>query len=584
MQSGQWLPTVQCLGLKSAHHPFPDATMKPTCLPYHPVGVGALWLQRRPTQSKPQRSVFRSKAASGSGPPADAQSSEYGGNFGTYQGVPAGPPQYPVAPPPVVETPSGLPPWVWILVGVLLASFFNKVANFLRSPQQAMSEMMFKQMSKSMGNQPPEGPAAGQPNPFFSPGAGFPGMGPPPVDTTATPVTPVGTQAAPPPSMSGAGGQTGMQQEYTPPAQPAAGTAPQSSFDPAGPGATMPGATAAGAPTAGVAPSDTLAADQAVQPSTTSRGFFSDVGRQQATTHVDRSSEQDENVEWLFNMLKDPQMRESLAPFLPEQMRDPDMLDAILANPVVKEQMKTMFTPEMLSKMKEYQGSINDPQLKAQLEGMNVSPDVLMQKLMGEPELMSLLQKPNVMEAVMDMNSNPENMSKYMNDSEVMKVMMKMSDLTMQAQMGTQGPKAVQPPPPMAPQAAGYQSATPGTQPAGDQSHPAPAQPTGSQQTASEPAASPAPSTDYHVTSEPADSAATEADSHAPPEQTASPTSNQARVEVDSDDQAVPTALVVPVEDEAEASIRDDEQGGRANGIEAAESSQGAQAGPPSAQ
>lgn len=127
-------------------------------------------------------------------------------------------------------------------------------------------------------------------------------------------------------------------------------------------------------------------------------------------------------------------MRESLYPFLPEQMRDPQMLETVFANPVVREQLKTMFTPDMMAKMREFQGSVNDPQLKQQLEGMNISPDVLMQKLMQEPELMALLQKPNVMEAVMDMNKSPENMTKYMNDPEVMKVMMKMSELTMQAQ------------------------------------------------------------------------------------------------------------------------------------------------------
>lgn len=65
---------------------------------------------------------------------------------------------------------------------------------------------------------------------------------------------------------------------------------------------------------------------------------------------------------------------------------------------------------------------MSDPNLKQQLDNMSVSPDVLMKKLMNEPELWSLLQKPNVMQAVMDLQQNPNNMTKYMNDPEVMQV------------------------------------------------------------------------------------------------------------------------------------------------------------------
>jgi len=69
------------------------------------------------------------------------------------------------------------------------------------------------------------------------------------------------------------------------------------------------------------------------------------------------------------------------------------------------------------------------------MEQMNVSPDILMQKLMGEPEIMQMMQKPNVMSAVMDLQQNPQNINKYMNDPEVMQFMMKMNELTLQAQM-----------------------------------------------------------------------------------------------------------------------------------------------------
>lgn len=61
---------------------------------------------------------------------------------------------------------------------------------------------------------------------------------------------------------------------------------------------------------------------------------------------------------------------------------------------------------------------------------------------------MSMMQKPKVMSAVMDLQQHPENMTKYMNDPEVMQFMMKMNELTLQVQ--NQG-VANQTPPPGAP-------------------------------------------------------------------------------------------------------------------------------------
>lgn len=357
-------------------------------------------------------------------------------DYDTVQGLPGTPPeQYPFSPPPVMQASPGLPAWVWIMVGVLLASVFGKVMNFVRQPRAALTEMMFKQMADSMKNQQGMG---GQQNPFFPPGGGFggmPGAGSPPVDTYASPVKPdaAGTAYSAPGPVTPTGGQVPAQPQQTASAsveaQSATSSATPSAFDPAGLGsATAPKGYSAG----GAATAPGMASSQGPAPQGTGAGggFFSDV--RPAPDKAETAN--DDDIDWLFNLLKDPQMRDSLYPFLPEQMRDPQMLETVFANPVVKEQLKTMFTPDMMAKMREFQGSVNDPQLKQQLEGMNISPDVLMQKLMQEPELMALLQKPNVMEAVMDMNKNPESMTKYMNDPEVMKVMMKMSELTMQAQ------------------------------------------------------------------------------------------------------------------------------------------------------
>lgn len=50
----------------------------------------------------------------------------------TYQSVGDTPPEYPIQPPPVVAPAgSGLPAWVWVMVGVLLANVLNKVMEFV---------------------------------------------------------------------------------------------------------------------------------------------------------------------------------------------------------------------------------------------------------------------------------------------------------------------------------------------------------------------------------------------------------------------------------------------------------------------
>lgn len=53
---------------------------------------------------------------------------------------------------------------------------------------------------------------------------------------------------------------------------------------------------------------------------------------------------------------------------------------------------------------------------------------------MADPELFQLLNKPNVMSAVMDLQQNPDKVSQYMSDPEVMKVLMKMNELALSAQ------------------------------------------------------------------------------------------------------------------------------------------------------
>jgi len=317
------------------------------------------------------------------------------------------PPEFPVSPPQYVPQPAaGLPPWVWITVGILLAAVFNKVMNFVSRPQEAVSEMMMKQMMAQMAGVKPGAnpfagmPTSGMPTPGMPTSGGtVPGMPP----MSGMPTTGVNS---PPPAVDVAA--------QTPPPPP-----PQDQTMP--PPASNPSANGTKTPLAPSAP------------------FFQDISpsvKEDGPPGVEEDP--DEAVDFMFEMLKNPQMRESLYQFLPENMRNPEMLESVMASPMVREQFKSMMTPEMLQQVKGFRGQMDDPQMKSQLESMNVSPDILMQKLMNEPELCAMLQKPNIMNAVLDMQKDPSNMSKYVNDPEIMKFITKMNELTLQAQMQSQ--------------------------------------------------------------------------------------------------------------------------------------------------
>eukprot|EP00210_Caulerpa_lentillifera_P006602 g6307.t1 len=312
------------------------------------------------------------------------------------------PPTFPVNPPRYTEpTNSALPPWVWITVGILLAAVFNKVMNFVSRPQEAVTEMMMKQMMSQMGGGAQTGanPFAGMPNPAMSGMGGMAGANvqnsaaSPPVDVTA--------QSTPAPTVH----EPTQDQDTT--------TVPPASTPLAN------GANSASPPPPPAAP------------------FFQDVSpsAKEGGGNAGTDEDPDEVVDFMFEMMKNPQMRESLYQFLPENMRNPETLETVMASPMVREQFKSIMTPEMLKQVKGFRGQMEDPQMKSQLESMNVSPDVLMQKIMNEPELCAMLQKPNIMSAVLDMQKDPSNMSKYVNDPEIMKFIAKMNELTLQAQM-----------------------------------------------------------------------------------------------------------------------------------------------------
>lgn len=390
---------------------------------------------------------------------AEAFDTDAGAERTMMESMPAGPPEYPIAPPPVVQADSGLPPWVWVMVGVLLANVFNKVLDFVRRPKEVMSEMMMKQMANAMNSQMGGGPGAGGPPPPFGfptpPSAATPP--PPAFDTWASPAAP----STPPPPVT---------PPPTPPAAPTPTPATStptveatngsgSGFDPAGLSGQQPvGASANGSASTEPQPSPSFFEDVGGE---SGKGASPGASAGAGAAASSAAAADDSVVDSFFDAMKDPSMRESLYQYLPEGMRNPETMEMVMNNPMVREQFKKMMAEKGGLEGMQAAGAAGFPagngEINKQLESMNIDPQVLVQKLMAEPDLWSLLQKPTVMNAVMDMQQNPNNVTKYMSDPEVMKVLMKMNELTFAAQAEAGGappgtPPAGMPGMPMTPQ------------------------------------------------------------------------------------------------------------------------------------
>ena len=127
---------------------------------------------------------------------------------------------------------------------------------------------------------------------------------------------------------------------------------------------------------------------------------------------------------------KDPSVQEMLYQHLPEPMRNPATFEWVLNNPENRAQLEAMIEAQgadLDPRMKEMLGSIDNAEVGKRLESMGVSPADMLQKIMGEPELAAAIQKPQVMQAIMEMQTNPMAFLNYQGDPDVMLVMNKLT-------------------------------------------------------------------------------------------------------------------------------------------------------------
>ena len=333
---------------------------------------------------------------------------------GAYQGYQGYPPQgYQPYPPP--KQPAGTPGWMLVAGGALLAVGGLKAMEFMGGKKGDMQAMMMQQMMKQMAKQAGAGGAPGGMGgmPGMGGMGGMPGM-PTPGANAGFPPFPTPTPIPPRPPTTAHSATVDVE------AKPAAAV-------------TAAPAAATSAPKTGAPGSGSFFADadaSAAGPSTTTP--LPNPFTNSAVDGEPVPEDDEAELAYMQEMLRNPQMQEMMYPYLPEMMRNPQTFEMLLTNPMYKDQLKGI-----MAQMKAGDGGdftqgmpdVNSPEVQEQFAAMGMTPQDAIQKLMGDPELAAAFQNPKIQTAVMDCSSNPNNIMKYQNDPEIMAVFMKLATM-----------------------------------------------------------------------------------------------------------------------------------------------------------
>lgn len=353
-----------------------------------------------------------------------------------------------VAPPPVAKEAqappatsfwSGIPPLVWIGVGVLLANVVSTAMEFVKGGPQKMQEMAMQQMMKQMMKQ--AGAPAGGANPFGMPGSspfGAPGANP----FGAPGANPFGAGFPPPPATvdtTAAPAQeatTEKREVITPEVKPET------------PSSTPPKKKSA-----------FVDVDVEKESASTSTSSSSGTSSRAAPPPPppppppSGAADAGSSAGSMLDMLKNPEMQKMLYPYLPEPMRNPETFEWMLNSPEYRSQLEGMLSQQMGAGAPQavqdlmQDADMSPEKMQEQFDALGMTPEDFVSKVMSDPDLATSMTKPNVMAAIAECTKNPMAIFQYQNDEEVMRVFEKMSSMFPQA-AGMQGGMMMPPQPP----------------------------------------------------------------------------------------------------------------------------------------
>ena len=338
---------------------------------------------------------------------------------------------YAPVPPPVAASKgksagSDVPAWMWVGLGVALATVGGK---FFGAKKQDMQTMMMQQMMKQFTSQAgggmPGGMSGGMPGGMPGGFPPFPGAGSPAVDVKPSAPKPAAAAAPATPK----------------PAAPATGSAARGSATTTQPTADV--GESVKSEFAGF--SDEPASTPVVEPTpVASSPFFDDASDESPAGGAAAGDDDDvseEDIEYMQNMIRNPEMQKLMYPYLPEFMRNPQTFEMLLSNPQYKTQLKAMVKQMKSSGVGPGMPGmgmpdINSPEVQEQFAQMGMKPEDVLTQIMSDPELAAAFQNPKIQSAVMDCSTNPMNITKYQDDPEIMQTFEKLAALFPQDGMG----------------------------------------------------------------------------------------------------------------------------------------------------
>ena len=278
----------------------------------------------------------------------------YGTN--SYVGVP---PPLPPLPPPSMSASSvrsGPPAWLWVGLGIILATIYQKVTGFVKGggAQQAAANMMMQQMMKQAAKQGGGAPGGGFPG-FPPPGGMPPGFGFPPPPPPGGAASPFGPGAFDTTATSASGPGAGSKFEAVKAREEAArAAAAAAAGGPTSTSTSSPSSSPSAADSAKKSSSSAFK-DVTDEPSPLGSGSSSLGGNGASTSSSGGAGEgsgsggggeappqKKISSELLDGFFRDPSIQQMFYQHLPEEMRNPETFEWILSNPENRAQLEAM--------------------------------------------------------------------------------------------------------------------------------------------------------------------------------------------------------------------------------------------------
>eukprot|EP00197_Chlamydomonas_leiostraca_P003618 CAMPEP_0202859068 /NCGR_PEP_ID=MMETSP1391-20130828/1349_1 /ASSEMBLY_ACC=CAM_ASM_000867 /TAXON_ID=1034604 /ORGANISM="Chlamydomonas leiostraca, Strain SAG 11-49" /LENGTH=311 /DNA_ID=CAMNT_0049538073 /DNA_START=105 /DNA_END=1040 /DNA_ORIENTATION=+ len=131
-------------------------------------------------------------------------------------------------------------------------------------------------------------------------------------------------------------------------------------------------------------------------------------------------------------MRESPAMQQMMMATLPPGARNPEVIRQMLDNPATRTQMAQMIAKQgfkIPSHVLDRMTSAHMDDTLARASKLGLQPGQLFQKLMAYPGLLKRLQEPRVMQAFMEIASDPSCASKYAAEPDILEVVRKVQDI-----------------------------------------------------------------------------------------------------------------------------------------------------------